>query len=356
MIRSSLTLTPRLAQDLARWDRFVTGSPFGHLLQSWGWGELKARFGWQAERLAVERNGDVVAGVQMLYRSTPLGPLAYVPRGPVADLNNLPHMEALWQAVHERARARGCFFLKVEPNLPRAHQLLALGFRPSPQTIQPRNTLTIDLTPDLAAVASQQKAKTRYNIGLAARRGVTVRPGTTEDIPLLQNMMAETGRRDGFPIRTESYYRALLERLGTRARLILAEHQGDMLAGIILGIMGTEAIYLYGASSNTRRNLMSSYLLQWEAMKLAKAEGCTRYDMWGIPANLTATASQEEPPEAEEHQRGDLWGVYRFKRGFGGQLVSLAGAFDYVYRPARYWLWERVVPRLRAMLRRGLAD
>ena len=98
---------------------------------------------------------------------------------------------------------------------------------------------------------------------------------------------------------------------------------------------GQDAYYFYGASSNEYRNLMATYLIQWAAIRWAKSQGCTRYDLWGIPdADLTTL-------EAEFQQRRDgLWGVYRFKRGFGGQVVQSIGAYDYVYSPLLYQLYN----------------
>jgi len=98
------------------------------------------------------------------------------------------------------------------------------------------------------------------------------------------------------------------------------------------------AWYFYGASSNVHREKMPTYLLQWEAMRWAKSQGCTSYDLWGIPDE------EEEMLEAEfTHRHDGLWGVYRFKRGFGGRLARSVGAWDRVYSPARYRLYRLVL-------------
>jgi lipid II:glycine glycyltransferase (peptidoglycan interpeptide bridge formation enzyme) len=282
--------------------------PAGHLLQLSRWGALKARFGWQAVRLAVEQDGQLRAGAQVLFRRLPLGrTLAYVPKGPLMDFTDDTAATQLWAALHELARSRRAILLKVEPELPDdtavAARLRNWGFRSSPQTVQPRHTMWVDLTPDEEAILAGMKSKTRYNVRLAARKGVRVCEGTLDDF-------------DAF-------------------------YAGDELLGALMAFAcGSKAWYFYGASSNRHRNRMPSYLLQWEAMRWAKAQGCTAYDLWGIPDEDEATL------EAQFTERRDgLWGVYRFKRGFGGRVHRYLGAYDYIYSPLWYKLYAAFITR-----------
>jgi len=345
-------MSVRLIQesDRQRWDGFVAAAPRGHLLQAYGWGELKSRFGWQALRLAVEGESELVAGAQVLLRGTPLGPIAYVPRGPVAELVGQEAAAELWAAIHARCRAQDVIFLKIEPNCQEepglAEALQGLGFRPSPQRVQPRSTIVVDLTPELPAIAAQQKPKTRYNIGLAARKGVTVRPGDQGDLPALYSLMQETSQRDGFAIHSGEYYRQLWHIFGHQGtvRIFLANFQERLLAGIVVSAFGRRATYMYGASASEHRNLMPNHLLQWEAMKWAKAEGCTEYDLWGVPDEAGTETAKDRP----QTRGSGLWGVYRFKQGFGGRLARYIGAWDYVYSPGRYWLYNQLLPHYRA--------
>ncbi|NIO67757.1 MAG: peptidoglycan bridge formation glycyltransferase FemA/FemB family protein [Anaerolineae bacterium] len=183
------------------------------------------------------------------------------------------------------------------------------------------------------------KAKTRYNIRLAARRGVRVRVGGPDDLALFYEMYAETGRRDDFIIRPFAYYQdawgAFVE--AGLACLFLAEYEGEPLAGLIAFRFGQRAWYMYGASTEKHRNLMPNHLLQWEAIRWAKGEGCTVYDMWGAPDVL----SEDDP----------LWGVYRFKEGFGGQFVRHIGAYDYPVSRPLYWFYTVLMPRYLDLLR-----
>jgi lipid II:glycine glycyltransferase (peptidoglycan interpeptide bridge formation enzyme) len=328
------------------WDELVATTPGGHVLQSWAWGELKARFGWRVQRLAVDG-----ALAQVLFRSLPggLGTIAYVPKGPLADYGDAASLRALLDAILPLARQRRALCLKIEPDLEDdpalVERLRALGFRPSPQVVQPRRTILVDLAPEPEELLRRMKQKTRYNIRLAARKGVTVRAGTEADLASFYELLEITAQRDGFGIHTRAYYEAAHQLFvpAGQGRLLLAEYGGQLLAGlVVLGMGGNgrggTACYMYGASSDRHRNLMPTYLLQWEAMLWAKEQGCRAYDLWGVPDE------DEEILEGEFTRRNDdLWGVYRFKRGFGGRLVRTVGAWDLVYAPLRYRLYSAAV-------------
>jgi peptidoglycan pentaglycine glycine transferase (the first glycine) len=327
--------------DLTAWDGLVAAAPYGHVLQSWAWGELKAHFGWRTQRLAAGS-----AGAQVLYRSLPagLGTIAYVPRGPFADLNDAPVLGVLLDEIQPLARQQRAICLKIEPNLEDddalAEQLQALGFRPSPQTVQPRRTLLVSLDAEPEALLKRMKQKTRYNVRLAGRRGVTVRQGNEGDLAAFYQLMEITAQRDGFSIHNEAYYRMAHQLFVPSGQgcLLLAEYKDQLLAGLVVFALGDTACYMYGASANEGRELMPTYLLQWEAMLWAREQGCRFYDLWGVPDEDGATL------EAHFTERSDgLWGVYRFKRGFGGRLVRTVGAWDLVYAPLRYRLYTLAV-------------
>jgi lipid II:glycine glycyltransferase (peptidoglycan interpeptide bridge formation enzyme) len=337
--------------DDARWDAFVTAHPGGHLLQLSGWGALKARFGWQAARLALEEDGRLVGGAQVLFRSLPLGrTLAYAPKGPVLDDPGADAASGLWPALHQMARERRAILLKVEPELPDdpalAAGLTGRGFRPSPQDVQPRRTIRVDLTAGEDEILARMKSKTRYNIRLAARKGVEVRRGTSDDLDTFYALMEETGSRDDFGVHSRAYYRAAYHQFvdAERVCLLLAYYKGEPLAGLMAFACGDRAWYFYGASSDRHRNRMPNYRLQWEAMRWARARGCAIYDLWGVPD------ADEAILEEQFTERSDgLWGVYRFKRGFGGQLHRYVGAYDHVYSPLWYGLYVAFAARRRSL-------
>ncbi|HXW00415.1 MAG TPA: peptidoglycan bridge formation glycyltransferase FemA/FemB family protein [Anaerolineae bacterium] len=318
----------------------------GHLLQSWAWGELKSRFGWTALRLYV---GEGAA--QILFRRLPLGlTLAYIPKGPVVNWEDNEQAHALFAAIHAEAKKRQAILLKVEPNLnlgathPLRESALHLdpvnfltqaGFHPA-DTIQPRTSLVIDLNGDEAALLAAMKQKTRYNIRLAEKKGITVRQGSAAHVAIFHQLALITASRDSFGVHSLDYYQAAYTLFAPdRCALLMAEFEGQPLAALMVFRQGQKAYYFYGASSNEYRNLMAPYLLQWAAIRWAKNQGCTHYDLWGIPdADLASL-------EAEFERRNDgLWGVYRFKRGFGGQWLQSVGAYDYVYNPLLYQIYR----------------
>lgn len=313
----------------SNWDAALLAQ-HGHLLQTSQWGKLKARFGWSP---VTHRAGAHAALI--LFRRLPLGlTLAYVPRGPVTAWD--ASTEAFIKELDALCRARRALCLKLEPDLDdsdaaRRDTLTRAGFRPSPHTIQPRRSLVIDLRASETDILARMKQKTRYNINLALKKEVVAAPSTNLDAFL--GLMRVTGARDNFGVHADDYYRqayALFQPTGQCA-LILAEYHGQPLAGVMTFVFGEQAWYLYGASSDVERNRMAPYLAQWEAICWAKTHGALTYDLWGVPDEDEATL------EANFEQRRDgLWGVYRFKRGWGGTLTRTLGAWDKVYNPLMY--------------------
>ncbi|MGA9191482.1 MAG: peptidoglycan bridge formation glycyltransferase FemA/FemB family protein, partial [Anaerolineales bacterium] len=299
------------------------------------WGELKSGYGWSHERILAGP-----AGALILYRQLPMGlTLAYVPKGPVGSW-----LPTLLPALDDACRARGAFALKLEPDesdpLFDSARMPSEGFRPGSHSIQPRRTLIVDLSPDEDDILAGMHQKTRYNIRLAGRKGVSVRPWT--DLAAFGAMMNRTGERNEFGVHLPAYYRQAytLFHPEDQCEILVAEHDGQPLAAVMVFARGRRAWYFYGASLDIERQRMPTYLLQWEAMRWAKAKGCLEYDLWGVPDE------DEESLEAQFTHRSDgLWGVYRFKRGFGGRLRRTPGAWDRVYRPLPYMIYRLVAQR-----------
>ena len=332
------------------WDAFIAGHPAGHLLQTWAWGELKARFGWRAIRLALVNEGRIQAGAQVLFRPVPPAfSLAYVPKGPLVDWSNPFQVSALLAGLGRLCRSRRSVFLKIEPHagddvlLREAiarHRALVSGL-----TVQPPRTILVDLTPGEETILAAMKQKTRYNIRLAGRKGVAVRPATADDLPTFHRLSQLTGQRDRFGVHSLDYFRAAFELFAPNRALLLAEVEGEPVAGLMVFAHGCTAYYLFGASSDAHREKMPAYLLQWEAMRWARARGCLCYDLWGVPDADEATLEVHFAAHGEE-SRG-LWGVYRFKRGFGGRVTRAVGAFDFVYNRPLYWAYRQWMARRR---------
>lgn len=351
-----MTLTTRIESTPDRWNATLLKLPNPHVLQTWEWGAVKAQTGWQAIRyLWLDSDGQPAAAASFLVRRIPRLPLGivYVPKGPLLDWSQpalAAQVVADLEAAARRARA---IFVKIDPDVdprtPSGASVTALlqqrGWRPSREQIQFRNTALLDLRPDEETLLAAMKPKWRYNIRLARRRGVQVRRGDLDDLPAFYQLYAETGQRDGFLVRPFSYYertwRTFLRPASAdapRAFLLLAEVEGELVAGLMLFCFGATAWFMYGASANRHRNRMPNHLLQWEAICLARRQGCTTYDLWGAPDVL-----DEFDP---------LWGVWRFKQGFGAVFTPHIGAWDYPVMPAFYHVYTVVMPQLLDLMRR----
>ena len=317
--------------SLTEWNQFIFKHPDGHVLQTGEWGELKAAFGWQAMRVV---SGE--SGVQLLMRSLPMGTtLAYLPK-PISFDDN-----PLIEEVDHLCRAKKSIMLKVErddwDSNPTNMAPSLENFQFSPHTIQPRRTIVVDLSGTEEEILGRMKQKCRYNIRLAEKKGVTVRPW--RDIKGFHDLMKLTGGRDGFGVHSLDYYDRVFKLFhpAGMAEMLVAEFEGKPLAALMVFSRGKRAWYLYGASSDQERNRMPAYLLQWEAMRWAKSKGADEYDLWGVPDE------DENTLESQFESRQDgLWGVYRFKRGFGGKILRAAPALDKVYNPLLYklYLWR----------------
>jgi peptidoglycan pentaglycine glycine transferase (the first glycine) len=332
----------------AKWDAFVEQHPYGHFLQTAMWGELKQSHGWKAIRAnVVNTSAELVGGSVVLFRTLPfgIGTLAYVPRGPVVNWDDHDLAVSVVRTTVKQARNHGAIGVILEPGLldtPSDQRTLRdAHLAPIDLAVQPRRTSWVNLdVEEEVDILAQMKQKTRYNIGLARRKGVTVRAGGPDDVAAFYHLMHTTAERNEFSIHPLGYYQSFMQLFAFGnahlASLLVAEHEGRPLAGVIVVGLGKRATYLYGASSNDSRDLMPTYLLQWEAMRWARARGCLTYDLWGVPDEDEATL------EANFKDREDgLWGVYRFKRGFGGQIVRHIGAWASIFSPFRWWLFNQ---------------
>ena len=313
-----------------QWQSFCQQNPVHSLLQTAEWGELKSGFGWTPAYAATE-----TAGAMVLFRHLPAGfTIGYIPRGPFGH-----NFSTLWPEIHALCRKNRAVFLRVEPDFwqgtPEADELeySMEGFIPAFATVQPPRTIVVPLEGSEDDWLARMNQKTRYNIRLSQKKDLTVQE--SDDVSVFHQLMETTGSRDAFSVHSESYYRKALDcfKAGNKARIILVSYQEKPLSALMLFTEGIRGYYLYGASSNEERNRMPNYLAQWTAMKLSREAGCTEYDLWGIPDE------DEETLEAQFQERHDgLWQVYRFKRGFGGQVLRTMGSYDYVYSPLLYKL------------------
>jgi lipid II:glycine glycyltransferase (peptidoglycan interpeptide bridge formation enzyme) len=327
-----------------QWNDFTASAPAFSLMQSYEWGEFKERLGWKAIRLAAKQRGQISGVAQLLIKRIPLGlfSVGYIPRGPVVNWEDRITTTALLEGLHQVAREHRALFLRIEPPVlhsPQAHLTLEqYGFQATGQTNQPRCTLILDLRADLDTLFANLPKKTRYHIQACQRKGVISRRGQERDLATFYRLMAATSKRKGFAIRSQRYYEQEFKAFARqdRAALFLGDYEDQTIVVEMPFVFGRYGAALHGASSNVHRKLPTSDLLTWEGIKWAKRQGCQSYDLWGVPDKVGELMTAGKPIPRDK--RGGLWGVYYFKRGFGGEIVYYVGAYDYVYvRPAYAW-------------------
>ncbi|OQY88693.1 MAG: hypothetical protein B6D38_10015 [Anaerolineae bacterium UTCFX1] len=385
------------------WNSLISNLPSPHFLQTYEWGQVKAKYGWEPIYLVWDNQGKMKEERDLNHLSSFLFPpsaaalilrrrilqnsfaarlsILYSPKGPLLDWTNESLRTRVLNDLQSFAKKQGAIFLKCDPDVvlgtgvPRSaedveeksgtaitSELKRRGWGYSSDQIQFKNTVVIDLNPTEDELLARMKQKTRYNIRLAEKKSVFLRVGTLEDLPMLYKMYAETSVRDGFVIRDEAYYKTVWEtfmrlNVGKLESLqvetfqlsnlptcepLIAEVNNQPVAAIFVFYFAGRAYYVYGMSRDAHREKMPTYLLQWEAMKRAKAKGCTAYDLWGAPDVFDESDS--------------MWGVYRFKEGLGGRVVRTLGAWDYTPNPFWYRMYSDIMPRVLDVMRsRGKA-
>ena len=301
-------------KDRKPWNDFVSSRNGSQILQSYEWGEFKAKCGWGHFILVVEDGTGIKAGISVLTRKLPVlnKTLFYSPRGPVGALSDPKLFDVLVDGVCVEASLKGAIALKIDPEIEESDAkatniLKDRGFARKKKQVQPRTTYIIDLTKDLEGLLMSFEEKTRYNIRLSEKKGVTVREDSTvAGIDVFYKMYQETSKRDTFLIHPRSYYMKLKETLVDRgmANVFIAEYQGKPVASLFAFRFGDRIWYMYGASINEYRNVMPNHALHWYLVKWAKEKGYKVYDLWGIPS-----APSEKHP---------LYGVYRLRRDLTG--------------------------------------
>ncbi len=367
------------------WNQIISTLPNPHFLQTYEWGQVKAKYGWIPYYAVWGANGEfyvekdtsrlssfvfpVVAAALILKRQilsqgfTARLSVLYAPKGPLLDWDNEPLRTRVLNDLQAFAKKQGAIFLKLDPDVVLGRgvpdsegdvtensgqavmsDLRRRGWIYSSDQIQFRNSVLVDLTSAEDEILMRMKPKTRYNVRLAGKKGVAVRIGTENDLTLLYKMYAETSVRDGFVIRNEEYYMTVWKLFmqstvhGQPSTVpLIAEVDGEPVAAIFLFIFAGRGYYVYGMSRNAHREKMPTYLLQWEAMKHVKSNGCTAYDLWGAPEVFDESDS--------------MWGVYRFKEGLGGEVVRTLGAYDFAPNKLWYKMYADVMPRVLDVMR-----
>lgn len=339
-----------------KFNGFIAKHPQGHFLQLWEWGLVKKGMGWNYLPLVAEKDGEIKGALLILKRRLPIPGLKksifYAPRGPVTDLEDEELCQILIKGTHRIAKEQGAIFLKIDPGVEAGNQifreiLIKCGFKLNEtgldfEGVQPKFVFRLDITPSEIALLENMHQKWRYNIRLSGRKGVTIREARgKEDLQLFYTILLETAERDKFLVRGYEYFEWIWDFMVTKgyAQVFLAEYNGRVISGALAFILGAKAWYLYGASSNSDRNVMPNYLIQWEMIRWARKNGCTLYDFRGVSGDLD--------------ENNPLYGLYKFKKGFGGELVEFMGEWDKIYSPSFYFLWNKILPIYQRISRTG---
>ena len=332
-------MRPATDAEILRWDDLVSANPGGpQSLQSRAWGEFKIRWGWRP-RYLIQETGDAPIAVLVLSRKLPgIGEILYAPKGP-----SVATAEQLLSVLEDRSWCREAVVLKVEPEIERSDAAAALwrnaGLLPAPRDIQISSaTILVDLARDEDELLASFKPKCRYNVRLAARKGVTVRAAemTDANIDTMYALLSSAFERADFIVRPRDYYRDYwrLQAASDQGQLFFAEWQGKVLCGAFITWLGDRAWYKDGGSTREHAEVMAPHALQWEVMRWLRGRGITTYDLVAAP-----------PPEGIDPSHR-MYGLYRFKSGFSDQLVAFPGTWDLPLRQRRYALWNRAGQRL----------
>lgn len=321
---------------------FIQTHKKGHFLQSPEWAKLKSE--WTNEVLIVEdENGNIKGSMSVLIRKVPIlnKSIMYSPRGPVCDIHDKQTFKELVDSVRELAKKHKAFILRLDPDISNKDEEFKkiakeIGFKLKEnvkdfsEVIQPRYVFRLNVKDKTEEeLLKSFHEKTRYNIRLAGRKGVTIRDGKREDLKDFHRIMVETGNRDDFLIRPLEYFEKMYDCMGKDyLRLIMADYEGQPISGAIAIYYGNKVWYLYGASSNEHRNVMPNYLVQWEMIKWALEKKCDIYDFRGVSGHVD-----------ENHPQ---YGIYKFKKGFNGDFVEFVGELYMVFKPVTNLLFDTI--------------
>lgn len=309
------------------------------LLQKWEWGDFKKSNNWKPLRIGVSENGTILYSHQLLIKKLPLNfSIIY---SPFINIPDTKIFEFFIKEVKKIAKDNKSIFWRIEPLEEKSQEKVSIlkkfSFIKGFEELQPNHTLAIDLKESKENILKQMKQKGRYNIRLAQKKEVEIREINNEnDFQDYQKIHEETSKRDKISARPFDYLRNLYNflRKNNLGTAFIAYYHNKPVSGGIISIVNKRATYMYGASSNTYRNIMAPYLLQWEAIKYSKEKDCLLYDFYGIAPN--------------DNKKHKWHGITRFKKQFGGKEIELLGSYDLVLK--KFWYNSfRIIEKLRKL-------
>lgn len=300
-----------------------------HPLQSPAWGEFRKVMGIDVTK---------IPRGQLTFHRVPLTPwtIGYFPKGPAPS-------QTMMQELFDLGSKKHAIFIQLEPNVTENFIRPAGGSNfkliHSHHPLFTKYTFILDLTKSEEELLSAMHPKTRYNIRVAQKHGVTITEDNSEQaFKQYLKLSEETTARQGFYAHNKTYHETMWRvlRKANIAHLFTATYQGQTLAAWICFVWGSTIYYPYGASSRLHREVMAPNLLLWEIARWAKARKIKYFDLWG------ALGTNPDP--------NDPWyGFHRFKQGFGPNLVEYVGSYDLVIHPVLYRLYT-IADRIRWFL------
>ena len=325
-------------QAAKAYENFIATHKNGCFMQSLSWARVKT--GWRARIVTVKNTQEQICGAMLvLIKTLPLVHISflYAPRGPVCDLKNYDVLDCLFAGARDLAGIYNACAFRIDPFVLQTDtaflyfiQTRGFHFVPNAEDNGTAQTRCNYLLPiggkSPAEIFASFKAKLRYNIRLAQKKGVTCTVCGQEALDDFMTLMRQTGKRDGFAIRSRSYFAQMLRAFPDNCRLYMCYKENTPLSGAVCMRFGRRTCYVYGASSNENRNLMPNYLMQWNMILWAQEGGCELYDFMGVP-------HYDDPMHRN-------YGVYRFKQCFNGKVAVYAGEFTYVYKTGKKHIWD----------------
>ena len=335
------------------YDEFVYNHPKGHMMQTSAWGKVKKEWDWTGF-IKRDETGKIKGVCGVLIRQIPMTPfkMMYAPRGPVCDLNDFETVKELLAAVAEYGKKNKAYTFKIDTdtlatNTEYIDLLKSLGFTFKPHgagfdTVQARYIFRLNVGGKTEEeVMAGFHSKTRYNTRLAERKGIRIEIKGKEACEDFHKLMLVTGQRDNFATRGTEYFERIMDAFGDDARIYFAYYEDELLAGALDVHVGDKIWYVYGASSNSHRNLMPTYLVQWSMIKWAIEEGCNWYDFRG----------------GYPDENNPLHGIFKFKQGFCPEYMEFMGEADLIMNKFGYKFVEfatnarKKLRKIRAKLR-----
>lgn len=338
-------LDKKNVQEVARYTAFVQNSPYGNALQDLGWTKVKRN--WKNEQVYLEENGEIVAAMSILFQ-TVIGKntMAYASRGPVCDPYDIELVKRLIEEAKPALKAHHAIFLRLDPEVNYDEKLDQLykeaGFRVrnkgfgKAELIQPRFNMILPLQgKQLEELMPGFSSKTRYNIRLSERKGITTAYYHDETaLKTFYDIYRITTERDQIGHRPYWYFEEMMNAYDEdHFRIYISSHEGQPLSAAIAINYGKKMWYLYGASSNEKRNLMPNYSMQKGMIEWGIECGCELYDFGGV------------------YQLDSSDGLYHFKEGFCREhgVTEFIGEMDQVYKPLSYLIFTKGIPALQTL-------